>query len=78
MILAVLLLDSSLVSKMVQEVKGHPDIDGATLVRTVQGYEELCDWADNEWCVQLCAGYRQNSSWLVSMFECLGKCSTNK
>ena len=50
-VLAILLLDSSLVAKTVQEVKGHSDVDTATLVRTVQGYEELCDWADNEWCV---------------------------
>ncbi len=48
-VLAVLLLDTSLVNQMLQSVS-----DAAVLSRVTQGYEELCDWADNEWCVCVC------------------------
>ncbi len=53
LVLAVLLLDASLVNRVVQEVKVHPSVDAAVLSRVTQGYEELCDWADNEWWVWL-------------------------
>ncbi len=53
LVLAVLLLDASLVNRVVQEVKVHPNVDAAVLSRVTQGYEELCDWADNEWWVWL-------------------------
>ncbi|XP_064397549.1 guanine nucleotide exchange factor subunit RIC1-like [Halichondria panicea] len=64
LVLAVLLLDASLVNRVVQEVKVHPSVDAAVLSRVTQGYEELCDWADNE-----CPGYSQFLLSLSPHFE---------
>ena len=51
-VLATLLLDTSVVSRIVEEVKGHQDVEWAAevsvITRTVQGYKDLCNWAEDE------------------------------
>lgn len=51
--LATLLLDTSIVGRIMEAIKGHQDggwaAEGTVITRTIQGYKELCDWAEDEW-----------------------------
>ena len=47
-LLSILLMDASLVSKVVGGASGW-SLDAMILARTVRCYEELFDWAEAEW-----------------------------
>lgn len=53
MILAIVLLDATLVGRIMESVKDHQNggwlVDKSMINRTVQGYKELSCWAEEEW-----------------------------